>query len=186
MLKLIHAFNMNFENVLEYYNSFAVNKYKDINNYAIRLVKEGKEKYYDYITTHEKIEVIYYLVDSSNENYIIGFGSIEDSKILDYHEEYLNIGNIGYGVRPNERNNGYGTRILELLLLKCEEKGMSEVCVSCEKGNIASQKIIIKNNGIFEKEFYDDFEGAGLKYWIKLKPKLSNKIHRLVKMYSYK
>ena len=63
---------------------------------------------------------------------------------------------------------------------------MSEVCVSCGKGNIPSQKIILKHNGIFEKEFYDDFEGDGLKYWIKLKPKFSNKIRRLLKMNSCK
>jgi len=182
MLKLINVFDMKFENVCEYYNSFVVNK--DLNNFAINVVKEGKEEYFKWIIN--KGEEIYYLVDSSNENYIIGYGSIEDSEIIDYHKDYLNTGNIGYVIRPNERGKGYGTKILELLLLKCEENGMSEVCVSCGKGNIPSQKIILKHNGIFEKEFYDDFEGDGLKYWIKLKPKFSNKIRRLLKMNSCK
>lgn len=40
---------------------------------------------------------------------------------------------------------------------------MSEVCVSCKPKNIASKKIILKNGGLFEKEFYDDWEGPGLK-----------------------
>ena len=184
MLKLVHAFDMKFENVLEYYNSFAINNYKDVNNFAISLVSEGKEKYYDWITKYE--DEIYYLVDSSNENYIIGYGSIEDDELLDYYKEYLNTGNIGYGIRPNERKKGYGTRLLDLLLLKCEEIGMPEVCISCIKGNIPSQKIILKHNGIFEKEFYGDFEGTGLKYWIKLNPNKINEINRLIKMYNHK
>ena len=176
MLKLIHAYDMNFINVLEYYKSFCVNNYKDVNLYAIRLVANGEQEYLDWIQNSNTD--IYYLIDTNNEKYILGFGSIEDSKILNYHKEYLNVGNIGYGVRPNERNKGYGSIILELLLLKCEENGMSEVCVSCKNDNIASQKIILKHGGKFEKEFYEDFEGYGLKYWIKLHPKLSNKIKR--------
>ena len=66
------------------------------------------------------------------------------------------------------------------MLEKCEEIGMSEVCVSCKKSNYASQKIILNNNGKFEKEFYDDFEGFGLKYWIKLNPKVINRVRRLI------
>lgn len=103
-------------------------------------------------------------------------------KILDYHKSYLNTGAIGYGIRPCERNKGYGTELLKLLLLKCEEIGMKEVCVSCLKENIALQQIILKNNGKLEKEFFDDDSGKrGLKYWIKLYPKISIRIKTIIK-----
>ena len=168
MLKLISALDMKYENVLEYYNYFINNGYKDINDYSITLVKESKESYINYLLTYNT-EELYYLVDEDNEDYILGFGSVETSEELDFHEDYLNVGSIGYGVRPNERKKGYGSKILELLLVICKEKGMNEVCISCEKGNIASEKIILKHGGVFEKHFYDEFEGPGTKYWINLK-----------------
>lgn len=174
MLKLIPAADMSYESVLEYYNAFkdVEDKWHEINSYVISsLVTRGRKEYYEFILTKEKN--MYYLIDSNKEDYIIGFGSIDVD--FDYHDECFNIGNIGYGIRPNERNKGYGTKLLELLLLKCEEENMNEVCVSCGKENIASQKVIINNKGVFEKEFYDEFEGSGLKYWIKLNPKTSNK-----------
>lgn len=176
MLKLIDALDMNFNNVLEYYNSFNINHFKDINHNAIRISKYGEKRYLEWLKNHS--EKLFYLVDTNNENYIIGFGSIN---IKNYHNDYSNIGNIGYGVRPNERNKGYGTIILDLLLSKCEENGMSEVCISCKKDNIASQKIILKHKGRFDTEFYEDFVGYGLKYWIKLHPKISNRIHIFIK-----
>jgi len=57
---------------------------------------------------------------------------------------------------------------------------MTEVCISCKSDNIASKQVILKNKGKFEKEFFDDWEGHGLKYWIKLKPKISARVKRLV------
>lgn len=180
MLKLVDAKFIYFKSVREYYDTF-FDKVSDLNNYGISIVKNGEEEYYKYINNHN--EYLYYLIDTENPEYIIGFGSIEDSRVLNYHLDYLNIGNISYGVRISERNRGYGSLILNLLLEKCEKLGMREVCISCKKENFASKKIIEKNNGIFEKEFYDEFCGCGLKYWIKIKPKLSNQIKRLIRIY---
>ena len=177
MLKLISAFDMDYQSVLNYYNTFINMGYNDFNCYAISLVGLGEDKYFNWI--YEYGSNIFYLVDSMDENDIIGYGSINDYKILNCHTWY-NIGNIGYGIRPDLRKQGYGNKILKLMLEKCEEIGMSEVCVSCKKGNYASQKIILNNNGKFEKEFYDDFEGSGLKYWIKLNPKVINRVRRLI------
>ena len=179
MLKLIHAFDMNYENVLEYYNSFEITNYSDVECHAIKQVVNGQQKYIDYIFNCSTN--LYYLVDDDNEDYIIGFGSIQDTKIYDCHKNY-DAGNIEYGIRPNERRKGYGTTLLSMLIDKCEEKGMSDVCVSCLKNNIASKRIILKNNAIFEKEFYDEFLGSkGLKFWIKLKPNFKSRIIRQIK-----
>ena len=124
MLKLIHAFDMQFYSVREYCCSFE-DKWKDLNSFAILMSEQGMDEYYKWIYEYEKD--MYYLVDDSNPTYIIGYGSFEDSRILNYHLHYLNNGAIGYGIRPSERNKGYGTKLLALLLEKCEEIGMKEV-----------------------------------------------------------
>jgi len=176
VLKLVNAHSVDYDVVKEYYDSYE-NK-NQLNSYALKCVKEGKEKYFSMLSEYEKYS--YFLIDEDNPKYIIGFGSIEDSGVFDFHEEYLNIGNLGYTIRPTERNKGYGTYLLKLLLKKCEERGMTEVCISCKSDNIASKQVILKNKGKFEKEFFDDWEGHGLKYWIKLKPKISARVKRLV------
>lgn len=179
MLKLVHASDMNFDNVKNYYDSFE-DKRGDLNCCAITQVVNGAQSYFDYINNYEPN--LYYLVNDENPDYIIGYGAIEDSMILNYHKPYLNVGNIAYGIRPIERKRGYGTLLLKLLLLECEKFGMHEVCVSCFKENIASSKVIKNNKGKLEKEFFDDDYGKrGLKYWIKLHPKISARAKRLVK-----
>lgn len=183
MLKLVHAFDMNFDSVKDYYNSFE-DKWFDLNCYAISCVENGFKAYFDEVSMYDPN--LYYLIDDEKPNYIIGYGSIENSKVLDYHLSYLNQGNIGYGIRPSERNKGYGTKLLRLLLLKCEELGMTEVCVSCLKKNIASSKVILKNKGKLEKEFWhDDSCVYGLKYWIKLCLKIIVKARKIIKRLKY-
>ena len=179
MLKLVHAMDMEFQNLKNYYDSFGGDKI-DLNCYAIAQVENGPQKYFDYFINSELN--LYYLVKDENPNYIIGFGTIEDSEILNYHKDYLNTGNIGYGIRPTERKKGYGTILLGLLLLECKKFGMHEVCVSCLKENIASSEVIKKNKGKLKKEFLDDeTEKYGQKFWIKLHPKVSCRTKRLVK-----
>ncbi|MBR3245247.1 MAG: GNAT family N-acetyltransferase [Parasporobacterium sp.] len=53
-------------------------------------------------------------------------------------------GDIGYGVRPSERNKGYATAMLEYALSVCKEKGMEKVILGCYKENLASAAIIKK------------------------------------------
>jgi RimJ/RimL family protein N-acetyltransferase len=178
MLKLIHANDMKFNNV-EVYVNFFDDKWRDLNCYALSLVPAGIERYIDALVYEKNL---FFLVDDSNEDDIIGFGTIEDSNILNYHEDFLNKGNIGYGIRPDMRCKNYGTQLLRLLLNECEKRGMKEVCVSCHEDNLGSKGVIENNNGKFEKKFFDEDSGKiGLKYWIKLKPKLQVKIKRLIK-----
>lgn len=179
MLKLVHALDIDFISVVNYYNSFG-NKGSDWNCYAVTKVRNGYQEYFNYVKTYDPN--LYFLIDEQNPNYIIGFGKIIDSKILNFHLDYLNTGNISYGIRPEERKKGYGCILLKLLLIECESLGMSEVCISALKENTASNKIILDNKGKLEKEFFDEDSGKyGLKYWIKLHPKITNKIQRLIK-----
>lgn len=63
----------------------------------------------------------------------------------DYWETFS--GNIGYKIRPSERNKGYGNLILKLALEECKKLHMHEVYLQCLKNNIYSSNVILKNNG---------------------------------------
>ena len=62
------------------------------------------------------------------------------------------IGDIGYGVRPSERNKGYATAMLRYALSVCKEKGMKKAVLGCYKDNPASAATIRKNGGILTAE----------------------------------
>jgi len=71
----------------------------------------------------------------------------------------------GYSVRPSLRGRGYGTEILRLGIKKAKELDIKKLLLTCKKNNIASQKVIERNNGILEKEISQDGE-VYLVYWI--------------------
>lgn len=54
---------------------------------------------------------------------------------------------IFYKIRENMRNQGYGTKMLELALIECRKLGMAKVCLNCNNQNIASKRVIEKNGG---------------------------------------
>ena len=164
MLKLVSALDVGFESVLEYYNSFSSDK--EVNSFTICSIVDGKDKYFELVAC--SFETLYYLNDDERPGYIIGYGNIDKSGLHDYHDDSINDGNISYGVRVCERRKGYGSLILKLLMNKCLEFGMSEVCVSCLKENIASNGVIKNNGGILERSFMTAFGKPALKYWIKL------------------
>lgn len=76
-------------------------------------------------------------------------------------------GHIGYGIRPSERQKWYATKMLSLALIEAQKLWLEKVLLGCYDDNIASQKTIEKNNGIFER--YTEFEGKkSRRYWIEL------------------
>ena len=162
MLKLVNVFEMDYNSIVQYRLSF-----KKVNemSYSLYIARYGNGKdYFNYLIRNGK-KHIYFLVDDNNPNYILGDCCLDT--YLDYHIDGLDRGAISYAVRPDERNKGYGTKILELLLEICKELKMEEVCISCHLNNIYSKRIIEKNGGLLEKSF-DDLDLIGLKYWIKL------------------
>lgn len=62
------------------------------------------------------------------------------------------IGDVGYGVRPSERNKGYATEMLRYALTVCKEHGMKRIVLGCYKDNMASSSVIRKCNGILIEE----------------------------------
>ena len=51
-------------------------------------------------------------------------------------------GHIGYGVVPSERGKGYASKMLQDSLGFAESLGLEQVLVTCDEGNLPSQKII--------------------------------------------
>ena len=81
-------------------------------------------------------------------------------------------GHIGYNVRPSRRQQGYGTQMLRLLLVKAREMGIEKTLVTCDETNVASRKIIEANGGVLERaENLGEGKPLKLLFWIELKKK---------------
>lgn len=61
-------------------------------------------------------------------------------------------GDIGYGVRPSERQKGYASKMLSYALNVCRENGMEKVILGCYKSNRASAATIKKGGGVLIAE----------------------------------
>ncbi len=78
-------------------------------------------------------------------------------------------GHIGYNIRPSQRGEGYGEKILALALPKARELGIERVLLTCDETNVASRKIIEKNGGVLENKVPNPETGvAKLRFWIDL------------------
>ena len=105
------------------------------------------------------------------------FLMVEDGKIVGSmnlrHElnefTYYTIGNLGYYVRPSQRNKGYAKTSLSLAKEFYKRLGLKKILVICSKDNIASEKVILANGGILELEIlaYDQ-KRILRRYWIDL------------------
>ena len=105
-----------------------------------------------------------YLGIREKDNYIVGMINIRH-----YLNEYLTQigGNIGYSVRKTERNKGYAKQMLKLALEKCKELKIKKVLITCDKDNIASEKVILSANARFEDIRCIDGENIK-RFWIEL------------------
>lgn len=101
----------------------------------------------------------------NDENKIVGVASLRH-ELNDFLNKYG--GHIGYSVVPSERRKGYGSSILKLLLGEAKRKNISKVLLTCFDSNIASKKIIEKNNGVLENKIKQN-DDLICRYWIENK-----------------
>lgn len=93
----------------------------------------------------------YFVIDENDK--LIGASSLRHYLTV----EGLNSwGHIGYGVRPSERNKGYGTQILNLTLGEARRRNIRKVLLGAHKSNVGSCKVIEKCGGKFYREIYVD------------------------------
>ena len=76
------------------------------------------------------------------------------------------LGDIGYGVRPSERNKGYATTMLRHGLSVCREQGKRQVILGCYQDNVASVKVIEKNGGMLFAQNDNYAEGKISQYFV--------------------
>ena len=110
-------------------------------------------------------QIMYWLID--NGQFI---GSFVLRTELNEFLMYVG-GNVGYGVTPRFRRQGYATKGLGLLIEKARELGMSELLIAAKDDNIGSWKAIEKNGGILENIITLPWEDSGQKYkryWVKI------------------
>lgn len=78
-------------------------------------------------------------------------------------------GHIGYAVRPSKRCRGLATQMMAQGLEIAGKLGVERVLCVCDDDNYASEKVIVKNGGVFENSLYDEDEDVVVKrYWIEL------------------
>lgn len=75
-------------------------------------------------------------------------------------------GHIGYGIRPGERHNGYGSEILRLSLEKTKELGITKVLIVCDAMNEPSRKVILRNGGIQDADYVESNGNVVERFWI--------------------
>jgi predicted acetyltransferase len=69
------------------------------------------------------------------------------------------LGHVGYAIVPWKQGQGYAGRALALLLPECRKQGLDYIELMTDLDNIASQKVITNNSGLFIDQFHADRHG---------------------------
>ena len=135
--------------------------YKFLDNYDGWLDRLESDR--NAVVSSDKVPTETFFLVRSNDNYIVGMINIRFAL-----NERLKMhgGNIGYSIRPLERNKGYNKVNLYLGLLCCQEHGIKEVLLDCDKDNLGSARTIKSLGGILKNEFYDDKYGVIIQQYV--------------------
>jgi predicted acetyltransferase len=106
----------------------------------------------------------YWLVTPNN--YVIGLSKLRHKLT----KELLNCGgHISYYIKKSVRGKGIGTELLNKTLQEAKKLGISKVLLTADIDNLASIKVIIKNNGkLADTRHYKDSKKMFNRYWIDL------------------
>lgn len=76
---------------------------------------------------------------------------------------------IFYKIRVSERQKGYGTKMMRLVLEECKRLGFEQVRINCDDLNYGSKKLILGSGGKVDIDHYKTNEGTSSSYIIKIK-----------------
>lgn len=118
----------------------------------------------DYARSMGKCPSKTFLLIREDDNKIVGAMNIR----WNLTEELKRFGgNIGYGIRPTEREKGYNKINLYLGLIESQKLGLDKVMLDCSVTNIGSDRTIKALGGILERCEEDPFDGELTNvYWI--------------------
>lgn len=99
---------------------------------------------------------------------IVGICNIRHNLSQPYFLNYA--GHIGYSIRPSERKKGYAKEQLRLALIEAGKLGIDRALVTCDVANLASEKTILANGGLYENTYIaPDDQSQTKRYWIEVK-----------------
>lgn len=138
-----HEYNSNIN------GSGGLDRYLDDYEGWLQKLEDGKKP------TPERVPALTYFLVRERDNKIIGMANIRL-----YLNERLQRegGHIGYGIRPTERQKGYNKINLYRALEICEEHGIEEVVLDCNKENLGSSRTMIALGGVKQYEKVIDDE----------------------------
>ena len=122
-----------------------------LNDYECWLKK--LEEDYTRVPSEEKVSARTYFLVRNSDDRIVGMINIR----LALNERLRNYGgNIGYSIRPTERRKGYNKINLYLGLKICQQYGIKEVLMDCDKENLGSAKTMLAFGAKLKREYYNE------------------------------
>lgn len=169
MLKLIDDYNQYKKQIIEMLDEWSV--LETMIPYSIRRIDYHDFEEYVAGFAEEKIGIpgfvpalTYFLYDEERDK-ILGAAHLRLG-LNDHLFQYG--GHLGDGIRPSERQKGYGTKLVALSLQRFKELGFDKILMVCNKENIGSAKTILKNGGVLENEVISEKGNLNQRYWITL------------------
>ena len=150
-----------------------------LDNYEGWLLKVEEDR--NCMANEERVPADTFFLVREEDDKIIGMINIRyvlNERLKDFG------GNIGYAIRPTERQKGYNKINLYLGLLKCQEHGLKEVMLDCDKENLGSAKTMQALGGKLRKERYiknEYFDGIVQDYVIDVNKSIEENKENVIK-----
>lgn len=163
-LEQIEAFRQEFDHINEtMHGSIGLLDFKDTTEW-LDFVKKCEE---GFNTIMFKVPSSTFLCIRQSDQKMVDICNIRHNVV---QERLFNrVGHIGYSIAPSERYKGYAKEQLRLAVIEAKKIGIDRILMTCDITNIASEKTILANNGIYNNTFHDRSDDSYTKrFWIEV------------------